>query len=275
MPELPEVQTIINYLKTKILSQKIKSIEILNEKFLKNTTKLNFINLFKDQEFISIERKGKYIIFNFNNNWSCITHLRMEGKFFVDENRYKKRKHDYLVFELSNNLFLTYNDTRQFGTFHIIETKNINELKELQKVAKDPFEKDFDINELVFKIKKSNKNIKTILLDQSIIGGIGNIYANEILFDTKINPFKKGFELEQEQINQIHKSSIKILKTALKNNGTTIHSYSFGEGNSGNFTSFLKVQSREGKKCFDCDEKIIRVKNQGRSIFYCKKCQVN
>lgn len=272
MPELPEVQTIVNYLMTKIINKKVVDIQILNEKFLKNVDKEMFVNSLLNKQIIDINRKGKYLLFYLSNNLVVVNHLRMEGKFFVNKDKVHA-KHDYIIFTFDDNSFLKYNDSRQFGTFHLVNKNEIDKLKELKKIAQDPIDISFDINNLINKIQKSNKNIKTILLDQTIISGIGNIYANEILFDTKINPFTKGKELTKTQIEQIWISSKKILELAIKHNGTTIQSFSFGNNHVGSFAKFLKVQSRENKNCFLCNKKIIRIKNNGRSIFYCQSCQ--
>lgn len=269
MPELPEVQTVIDYLKKEIIGLKIKQIEIKNEKFLKNTA----IGIFKqkliNKKIVDIKRKGKYLIFELDNSLFMVVHLRMEGKFFVDQKKIN-RKHDYLIFDLTEK-FLAYNDSRQFGTFHL--TDNIEELKELKKVAIDPLDDKFDVNYLKNKLDKLRKEIKVLLLDQTIVSGIGNIYASEILFDAKISPFKKANELSMDELERIVVSSKKILKLALKYNGTTIHTFSFGENKTGEFNKLLKVMNQANKKCYICSTNIVRIKQQSRSTFYCPQCQ--
>lgn len=270
MPELPEVQTIINYLKDNILNQTILDIEIKNHKFIKNVSTNEFINNLKNKIILDIDRKGKYLIFKLSNNLYMIVHLRMEGKFFID-NKKVERKHDYIIFKLSNNIYLSYNDSRQFGTFHL--TNEPNKLKEINKIALDPLNDNFDFHYFHSKVSKSNKNIKSILLDQTIVSGIGNIYASEILFESNISPFKTGKQLSKKEIEHIIEASKKILKLALKYNGTTIHTFSFGNNKTGDFTKYLKVVNRENKNCLICNTKIKRIKQQSRSTFYCDKCQ--
>ncbi len=272
MPELPEVETVINYLKNEILDLKIFDINIKNDKFIKNSSKDEFKEFLKNKTIKNISRKGKYLIFELSENSYMISHLRMEGKYFVDD-KLINRKHDYLIFKLSNNKYLSYNDSRQFGTFHI--SHNPYELKEIKKLALDPLEDKFDVEYLYQKSNKSNKNIKTFLLDQSIISGIGNIYASEILFDAKINPFIAANQISKKDIEEIVNSSKKILKLAIKHNGTTIHTFSFGPNKTGDFNNFLKVVYRERKDCFDCHNPIKRIKQQSRSTFYCENCQIN
>lgn len=273
MPELPEVQTVINYLKNNILNEIIEDIFVFKNKLIKNVDPSEFIDKVKKQEIVDIQRKGKYIIFYLTNNLVIVSHLRMEGKFFVDNKQKHNRKHDYIVFVLSNNKFLSFNDSRQFGTFHLCNKDELESLKEIAKLAKDPLDRTFDINDFCKKVKKSSKNIKTILLDQTIISGLGNIYANEVLFASKIHPITKGKELSQEKIELIFENSKIILQKALKYNGTTIHSFSFANDQSGNFSQFLKVHSRENQNCYICQNKIIREKINGRSSYFCPKCQ--
>lgn len=271
MPELPEVQTIINFLNKNINNIEITNVFVKNKKFLKNINENDFENKIKNSHFKNIYRIGKYLIFDLSNNLKMVVHLRMEGKFFIDENNLEKRKHDYIIFELKNKKFLCYNDSRQFGTFHVVD--ELDNLKEIKKIAIDPLDEKFDFDFLNSKINKSKKNIKSLLLEQTIVSGIGNIYASEILFDCKINPFLRGCDLKVTDIKNIVKSSKKILNLAIENHGTTIHSYKVSKNEKGNFQQFLKVVSRENKKCFNCNNLIKRIKQQSRSTFYCSNCQ--
>lgn len=272
MPELPEVQTVINYLSSKILKKEIEDIKISNNKFLKNINEDFLKNIVINSRIIKIDRKGKYILFHLDNDYTIVSHLRMEGKYRFEEKEQEFKKHDYIIFYFKNNSRLIYNDSRQFGTIHLTKTSELNNLKELKKLALDPLDEKFNIEHFFQKIKNKNITIKTLLLDQTIISGIGNIYANEILFDVKVNPWIKGKEIDFETSKKIIDSAKKILKIAIKNNGTTIHSYEFGSSK-GSFQNFLKVQSREKLKCFQCNEIIKREKDHGRSSFWCPNCQ--
>ena len=147
MPELPEVETVINYLKQEILGEKILAIDVKNLKLLKNASLKEFKDQLENKILKNIFRKGKYLIFVLSNDAYMVSHLRMEGKYFVDHDLIN-RKHDYLIFQLSNNKILSYNDSRQFGTFHL--TKNLDQLKELNKIALDPLDEEKNINYLCF-----------------------------------------------------------------------------------------------------------------------------
>ena len=159
MPELPEVETVINYLKKQIINSKILDVEIKNYKFLKNRDLESFKNEVINKKILDIKRKGKYLIFVLSDDLFMISHLRMEGKYFVDD-KIQNRKHDYLIFKLSNDKYLSYNDSRQFGTFHL--TNDLNSLNEIKKVAIDPLDDQFSTDFLYKKTCKSKKNIKTL-----------------------------------------------------------------------------------------------------------------
>ncbi len=266
MPELPEVETVRNALKAKILNKKIISINVLYSRIVENDLE-EFNSLIK-QKFIDIKRKGKYLIFETDSNY-LISHLRMEGKYFVKNSSDEILKHDHIIFTLSNNIKLVYNDTRKFGRMILI---NKNDLEEyFIKLGKEP--NDLNSSYLKDKLQKSNKSIKTLLLDQNIIAGLGNIYANEVLFLSKINPYKKGRDLTIEEINKIIASSIKIIDKSIKEGGSTIKSYTSSLGVTGNYQNYLLVHMKENQTCIYCNNLIKKEKIDGRSTYYCENCQ--
>lgn len=270
MPELPEVQMFINYLNKHIKGLIINDVEIIKDKFLKNESSTSFKKKIIGKEIINIERIGKYLIFCLSGNFFLVSHLRMEGKYFID-NEIRKRKHDYIIYKLSNGKYLTYNDSRQFGTVHL--TNNLNDLEVINKIAIDPLSDEFNIDYLYPKIHKLNKNIKAILLDQTIVSGIGNIYASEILYEAKVSPFMSAKDLTKKQIEEIIKYSKLILLEAIKHHGTTIHTFSFGDNETGQFSNYLKVVGRNKQKCLRCKTIIVKEMQQSRGTYYCPKCQ--
>ena len=275
MPELPEVTTIINVLKkTTLIGNKIKSVDVLIPKVIKNTTVNKFKQFFVSEEFIDIQRIGKYIIYKLTHDKIFVAHLRMEGKFFyIESKKLTDTKHLMCKFNLENNYSLVYYDSRMFGTFTIYSAKDYLKSKEISKVAIDPLNKDF-IGEFLFKkIQKINRPIKTVLLDQSIVSGIGNIYADEILFQCKIHPLTKAKYLTLEECKMISKYAKSILLDAIKHKGTTIFSYKFDKNHSGEYQSYLKVHQRKGLPCKICKTKIEKIKVNGRGTYFCPNCQ--
>lgn len=267
MPELPEVETVRNVLKKKVLNKKIKNVNVFYEKMIENDIDF-FKNTLKNNEFLDIDRKGKYLIFELNN-YFLISHLRMEGKFFYKDKKETINKHEHVEIEFLDNSVLIYHDTRKFGKMKLIEKQQLN--KYFEKLGPEP--KDADINYLYEKISRSNKFIKTILLDQSVIAGLGNIYANEVLFKAKINPFKKGKEITKLEAKNIIEASSEILDKSIKNGGCTIKSYTSSLGVTGNYQNYLLVHMRENEPCKGCKSKILKTKIDGRSTYYCEYCQ--
>lgn len=273
MPELPEVQTVINYLKTKIINKKIIDLNILEPKMIKNVSEIDFKNTLINSSIINIDRIGKYLIFHLNNDFVMVSHLRMEGKYLIKEkNEIFNDKHIHLIFYLED-FNLGYHDTRKFGTFTIYKSSIFLESKELSKIAIDPLDLNFNSIYLYNKINKLKKNIKTILLDQSIVSGIGNIYCCEILFKSKISPFREGNSITKKECEMIVKSSKEILVLAIKHHGTTVSSFSFDNNHSGTFQKYLNVYNKNKCKCYNCNSIIIKDFINKRGTFYCSNCQ--
>ena len=276
MPELPEVQTIINSLKKKpLLNRKIKSIDILLPKVIKNATPSKFKEFMVGETIKDIKRKGKYLIFCLSHNKVWLVHLRMEGKlFFYKTSKDVSKTHLMVQLNFADGNSLGYYDSRMFGTFHIFNSLDAAyKSKELSKVAIDPLDKEFTKEYLYDKIHKISRAIKTTLLDQSIVSGIGNIYADEILFMCRINPLRPASKVSLNDCANIVKYSRSILEASMKHKGTTVFSYKFEKDHSGEFQKFLKVHTKKGEPCPKCKTKIIKIKVNGRGTYYCPSCQ--
>ena len=273
MPELPEVETVVRYLRTKVIDQKIKNINLIYSGVLKNSNESQFIKYLQNEKFLDVTRKGKFIIFHLSNNKCFVVHLRMEGKLFVQPlDSQPNFKQLICEFTLEKEILRFY-DTRKFGTFEIIDEDKFQDLKSVSKLAMDA-NTDLFTPEYLFNItRKSKIAIKTFLLDQSNVAGIGNIYVNEILFDSKILPTRPTNEVTYDECVEIVKFSKKILNKSIENNGTTIHTYKFSEYESGGYQEFLHVHGLKNKSCKCCGNNIIFAKVNGRGTFYCRNCQ--
>ena len=264
MPELAEVETVRRTLKERILNDQIENIEVYYEPIIENDIKYFKENLINDK-FIDIKRKGKYLIFETTNKY-LISHLRMEGKYNITDKNIPKGKHEHVIF-LCKSFDLKYADTRKFGRMKLIDKDKLNEyFKDLGPDA-NLVE---DINPIYEKIHKSSLAIKTLLLDQSIIAGLGNIYVDEVLFLSKINPFRKGYTITKEEVKSIVESSKNVLDKAIEYKGTTIRTYTFKHGVSGSYQNFLKVHTKKVCEC-GCDIKTSKI--GGRTTYYCPICQ--
>ncbi len=199
----------------------------------------------------------------------------MEGKLFYFKSGCNfTSNHLMAKIVFTNDSILCYYDSRMFGTFHIFSSRlSCFSSEILKKVAIDPLDKKFNEYFLFAKIKNSHKHIKNLLLDQTIVSGIGNIYADEILFMSKIHPLSKGINIDISMCKKIVKYSKLILKKAIDHKGTTILSYKYKKNNHGNYQKYLLVHSHSGEKCKICGTRILKLKINGRGTYFCPNCQ--
>ncbi len=271
MPELPEVQTIVSYLDSVLKGKTIKDIRLFREKNILTGAK-EFLSSLKGESFLSVSRRAKYLIFHLTNDKVIVSHLRMEGKYFLDQSVEEPKKHDLLIYDFTDGSSLRYNDVRKFGTIELWNEDNYLESKSLSSLGEEPF--SFDKNDFFQSLKTRNKkHIKEALLDQTLIVGIGNIYASEILFSSKVNPRTPCSEISKEQSDLILEETKRILNEAIKQGGSTIKSYHPREGVSGNMQNELQVYGKENEACPICGTPIRRIFMGGRSTFYCPSCQ--
>lgn len=271
MPEIAEVETVRNTLKKQILHKRIKNVKILYAKMIESDVE-EFKKILENNEFIDIKRRGKWLIFELEKHY-LLSHLRMEGKFFLKNNKEEIVKHEHIIFTFDNDTDLRYHDTRKFGRMNLIKKEELQTNKAIQKQGYEPGEEELTSEYLLEKFKNKNIAIKTLLLDQTIISGLGNIYANEVLFASGINPFKKGKDITKKEAENIVTSSKKIIKRAMELGGTTIKSYTSSLGVTGRFQQELMVHKREGQECKICHSIIKNEKINGRSTYYCPVCQ--
>jgi len=270
MPELPEVQTTVDGLQL-ILKKYIYSLTI-------NTTKLRYkvpkkiIKLSYNRKIIDIYRIAKYIIIELSGKIKLIFHLGMSGRMrLIKIKDYKAIKHDHILVNLNDENILVFNDPRKFGFIDYSINPKLEDKKYLMKLGLDPFSKTLNKKYLFNKFKYSKRTIKQLLLDQKIIAGIGNIYACEILFDSQISPFIPGKDLNIFMIIKLIKSIRKVLKKAILHGGSTLQNYSSIKGTIGNFQKKFKVYNRENERILNF--KIYRIKQCGRSTFFCPEIQ--
>ena len=270
MPELPEVEVIVRGLRKNIIGLKILEFKIIN-KHLRFEAAKEMEFLYKNKIIKHILRIGKYGIILLNGKHHILFHLGMTGKFrFAKKSNYFK-KHDHISIVLNKDITLNYNDVRKFGYFANIS--NPISLLNFKKLGREPFLLKRYTSCLWVLLKKKNVYIKSLLLDQSFIAGIGNIYASEILFDSKIYPFKIAKQISKKSFSKLLNSVEKILKNSISKGGSTIKDYKNTAGELGYFQNDFKVYGREGLTCYKCKSLIIKVKSAGRSTFFCKNCQ--
>lgn len=270
MPELPEVETVKEGLKRKILGRKIVDCQVRWDNIIEYPDKDKFIKEITNKTIKDITRRGKFIIFLLDDYY-LISHLRMEGKYFIKKEKEILSRHDHVIFKLDNGCELRYNDTRKFGTMHLVKKEDIVNTP-VNKLGMEPWDELLTVDYLKEKFKRK-KAIKTLLLDQEIIAGIGNIYANEILFLARIHPEKQGCTLTDKELLDIIKYTREIMDRAIKLGGTTVHTYQAVDGITGRFQQELLVHGCEGKKCSKCNNDIVKITVNTRGTYYCPKCQ--
>jgi formamidopyrimidine-DNA glycosylase len=302
MPELPEVETT-----TRGLRREIKGLRILDvwtdldtKDKRKSDTVANktFFKYFKKEvinsKVISVERKAKNILINLNNEKTILVHLKMTGHLLYGKYKFHKNKwipdekenhalHDpynrfiHFVFSLSNKKYLAFSDTRKFGKITLLDTKKAHETKHLANIGPDPLGKNFDLEILKERLsKKPNGKIKTVLMDQSVIAGIGNIYSDEILWHSSLNPERKSSSLTEKEVRSILKFSKEILTKGIDFGGDSMSDYRNIYGERGNFQLHHQAYRRTGEKCRmkkNCDGVILRKIINGRSAHFCNKHQ--
>lgn len=271
MPEIAEVETVRNTLKKHILHKRIKEVKVLYEKMVENNIE-EFKKCLENNQFIDIKRRGKWLIFELENHY-LLSHLRMEGKFFLKKKEEPVVKHEHIIITFIDNTDLRYHDTRKFGRMHLLKKEELKTCESIAKQGFEPGEKELTADYLLKKFQTKSIPIKTVLLDQTIISGLGNIYANEVLFASKINPFRKGNTITKTEAEAIVNTSDKIIKRAIELGGTTIKSYTSSLGVTGRFQQELMVHKKENKACKICGTLIKNEKIGGRSTYYCPTCQ--
>lgn len=274
MPELPEVETVIRILKTQILGLQINEVNVYYDGVLENVSETNFKLELVGETFRDIKRKGKFLIFLLDKH-TLVVHLRMEGKFFLKNDTYPVVKHEHLLFKLSNNTDLRYHDTRKFGKFVLLNTTSLEEVMKYPSLAKlGPDAIDITSYDEVEKAILNYKgNVKGMLLDQTIMAGIGNIYADEICFMSKLHPLEKCSNLSRVDVENIVDNAKIVLNKAISLGGTTIRSYTSSLGVTGRFQNELLVHEKLGEACPVCGDKLIKIRVDGRGTTYCRCCQ--
>src|SRR4030066_2389631 len=264
MPELPEVETVIRGLKKTILGKTIQKVEVFFPKVIKQELPKFSRNL-ENSSIEKISRRGKNILISLSNGKTWLTHLGMTGHlFFQKSNNLPKAKHDILKIRFKNNSGgLRFEDMRKFGRTYIVEE---NPLKAIEKLGPEPLKVSFKQFEEIFSATK--RKIKPALLDQSLLAGIGNIYADESLFEAKIHPQTRTDKLSEVALRGLYWGIRKTLKKAVKTGGSSVANYVDVDGNPGHFQIYHKVYGREGQPCPRCGAKIKRILVRQRSTHF-------
>lgn len=274
MPELPEVETVRRGLNKLILNKKITQVDLLYKKLVNGNSK-KFIDQITNQKFTGIDRRGKFLYLRLSNNQTIISHLRMEGKYSVEEKTTKPFKQTEAIFHFADSSQLFYTDTRRFGKMQLVETgQEAQAIASIQAMGPEPTKRSLKTEYLIDQLSKSNKMIKPWLLDQSNLAGIGNIYADEILWLTKIHPETIANQLTDQQISLLRENIIDELALGIKYGGSTVHSFKSSDGKTGRMQEHLHVYGKVGQLCQRSDHTpLVKIKVAQRGTTFCPYCQ--
>lgn len=298
MPELPEVENLRIGLENAVLRQKILEVEVRHPKIISGKGNvriaskkkaLEFEKELKGEKFIAITRRAKNLIFKLTNNKVILTHLKMTGQFAYKANKGKEKitgghpieisestlpnKHTHIIFTLEKgNLY--YNDTRKFG--YVLYFKDIETLEKedhFGNLGLEPLDNNFSVEYLIENFKNKKSKIKTLLMGQNIVTGIGNIYADESLFEAGILPTREASTLTKNEIKKLHAVIIRILKKAIAVGGSSVATYRLIDNTRGNYAREHKVYGKSGKKCVNCKNTLSTTQIQNRTTVFCSSCQ--
>ncbi len=279
MPELPEVETIRIKLKNYLEGKRLIGIDIKDNKIIDGDVKKILQHKITD-----VKRFGKGLVFQFDNNIALATHIKLTGQFIyrgpenkdinVDSKLVGRlpSKFTRVIFQFNDKSTLFFNDIRKFAWMKIVPTQQLNSLSFFKQLGPEPF-KDLTFEYFKHIITTSNSAIKSLIMNQKKIAGIGNIYANDALFLAKIHPQRKAKTLTDEEIKKLYDSIFFVLKKGLENNGATEMNYVNPDGQPGNYQKHFLVYGKEGKPCPVCHTLIKKIKVGGRGTYFCPKCQ--
>lgn len=273
MPELPEVETVVRTLEYQLGSSTIISCSVLWDNIIAYPDVETFKKRIQGKTIHSYHRHGKYLLFDLGDMmWIC--HMRMEGKFYIQEATEPYDKHVHVIFRLQNGKELRYHDTRKFGKMYLYEKQNeLTQYPCFSKIGYDAFDERITAEYLYRKLHHKKQVLKQVLLDQEIIAGIGNIYADEICFALGMHPQTKIYRLRKKDFEQLIYEMRRILNGAIRSGGTTIRSYTSSLGVDGRFQLKLKVHMKKGELCQVCNTEIKKIVVATRGTYFCPQCQ--
>lgn len=267
MPELPEVETIKNELLPHVVGRQFIGVGVYDEKPIRQLTVGEFCYKLVGQSITGLERRGKYLIFHLSVGQVMVVHLRMTGALLLDpreDDRFAR-----VVFRLDDGSQLVFSDRRRLGVIWLAD----NEKTVVEKLGVEPLTKDFTAERLAERLKGRQAPIKAVLLDQTVVAGIGNMYADEALFISKIHPLKKAGELSSQEIEALYKAIVTVLRSAIDNKGASIDTYKRPGGELGTAHYQFHVAHRRNESCDVCGTDIQRVTVRGRGSYFCPVCQ--
>ncbi|MGB9859644.1 MAG: bifunctional DNA-formamidopyrimidine glycosylase/DNA-(apurinic or apyrimidinic site) lyase [Moorellaceae bacterium] len=274
MPELPEVETIKRTLEPKVLELTVERVEIRRPDIICWPSAGEFAGLLPGRKVLSLQRRGKYLVWRLSGNYALIWHLGMTGRLVFSLPEAPQELHTHLILTFSGGQEVRFVDVRRFGRCYLGQSEKIWELAGLDKLGIEPLSEEFTPQKLKEILQGRRRSLKQLLLDQRYVSGLGNIYSDEALFEAGIHPLRQASELIDEDIVRLHSAIRKVVESGIVHGGTSIRDYVNGEGQQGNHQDYLMVYGRAGQPCVRCGTPVQRLKIGGRSSYFCPQCQV-
>ncbi len=273
MPELPEVETICRDLQQTVLLKKISTVIVNDPLIIKGITPKVFVKELSGQTIQQIYRRGKALVLSLSNGFYWVVQPMMTGQMVCSYPSEKPAilKETRVLVTLSDGGMILYNDQRRFG--HLRLVKDVLSINYFRVIGPEPLTNNFNSEYLAQALKNRQRPIKNVLLDHTVVAGIGNIYASEILFRAKIKPTRLAGQIKKNEIMPLYHETVKVLEEAIKLRGSSMRNYRDGRGQKGTFNTLIRVYAKEGEPCVICKKPIIKIVQAGRSTFYCKHCQ--
>jgi len=273
MPELPEVETIRQDMIKKVKGKKIENVEIKNEKNIRIISPEQFKEKLKGRVIEDIQRRGKFLIINLDSDDLLIFHLKLTGRLLFSPVGKKEPKYVRIVFTFTDKSRLFFADIRGFADVFLIPRSDVETIPAIKNMGPEPLSPDFNPDKLKQILGGKRGKIKPLLMDQSVIAGIGNIYSQEALYRAGIHPEREVSKLTEKEIEAIYRSLVDVLKEAIKYRGSSVDAYLDLNGKEGNYVPHLKIYGKEGQICPRCGSSIKKKRVGGRGTYFCSKCQ--
>jgi formamidopyrimidine-DNA glycosylase len=275
MPELPEVELVARALDKLVTGRSIVQAELLRERLVPNLKPRAFVRSVSPARVNFVHRRGKHVLFDLDNGFTLLAHLRMSGRFLLLPPDRENPKFTHAIFHFADESRLVFQDQRHFGYMNAVKTSKLSETKEIRKLAPEPLSEEFNFDYLRNVLRANKRTIKEVLIDQSKVCGLGNIYAVEALFDAGVRPGTRSSGLSRPRTAALLESIRETLRSAV-DAGSTLNvdpENIDGSYDGGSFESMWKVYDREGEPCFVCSMPIRRIRQGGRSSYFCPACQ--
>ncbi len=270
---MPEVETVRRTLTPLVAGKTIKKVEVWYDKIIAGDAQA-FAQKLAGKQILRVDRYGKFLLFRLSDNLTLVSHLRMEGKYRLLAPQAAVGKHDHVQFAFTDGTALRYSDVRKFGRMQLVETGTEREQTGIGKLGVEPNSPEFTRDFLCRALAKKSKKIKNLLLDQSVVCGLGNIYCDEVLWQSRIHPLSQASAIPPEKVAALHDNINRTIALATKLRGTTVHTFLDADGQSGQFQKKLQVYGHAGEPCQRCGTVLEKIKVSGRGTTFCPQCQV-